>query len=117
MPTIVDLVSRSARFVDAVADQLTVSYELERDECTGDGGRRPRPAGEAGDNIPVATAVADSVLTYPLDGVPVAAALWVHETVPARDVVASFERVRRAVGTAVDAVNGTLMVPTGDREA
>lgn len=118
VPTIVDLVSRSASFVDAVADQLTVSYELERDECASDhSGRRPLAGGEVRDTIPVAAAVADSVLTYPLDGVHVAAALWVHETVPIQDVVTSFERVRRAVGAAVGAVNGTLMVPTGDREA
>ncbi|MEE6139759.1 helix-turn-helix domain-containing protein [Mycobacterium sp. 050128] len=118
VPTIVDLVSRSASFVDAVADQLTVSYELERDECVADGGGRPPlSADEARDNIPVAAQVADSVLTYPLDGVHIAAALWVDELVPALDVVASFDRVRHAVAAAVGAVNGTLLVPTHQREA
>jgi DNA-binding PucR family transcriptional regulator len=115
VPTIVDLVSRSASFVDAVADQLTVAYELERDECAGD--RGPLAAGEARDNIPVADQVADSVLSYPLDGVHIAAVLWVDEGVPIHDVVASFDRARRAVGAAVGAVNGTLLVPTDDREA
>lgn len=116
VPTIVDLVSRSASFVDAVADQLTVSYELERDECVGDRGGR-QSADEARDNIPVAAQVADSVLTYPLDGVHIAAALWVDELVAPAEVVASFDRVRRAVAAAVGAVNGTLLVPTQDREA
>ncbi|MEM6107939.1 helix-turn-helix domain-containing protein [Mycobacterium sp. 050272] len=116
VPTIVDLVSRSASFVDAVADQLTVSYELERDECVGDRGGR-QPVDEARDNIPIAAQVADSVLTYPLDGVHIAAALWVDELMAPAEVVASFDRVRRAVGAAVGAVNGTLLVPTHDREA
>ncbi|ULP44442.1 helix-turn-helix domain-containing protein [Mycobacterium lentiflavum] len=118
VPTIVDLVSRSASFVDAVADQLTVSYELERDECLGDGGgRQPLSDEQARDNVPVAAQVADSVLTYPLHGVHIAAALWVDELVPALDVVSSFDRVRRAVAAAVGAVNGTLLVPTHQREA
>ncbi|WAC89533.1 helix-turn-helix domain-containing protein [Mycobacterium sp. Aquia_213] len=118
VPTVVDLVSRSASFVDAVADQLTVSYELERDECgSAPGGRQPLAVGEMADNIPVAAQVADSVLTYPLGGVHIAAALWVDEAVPVHDVAAAFDRVRRALGAAVGAVNGTLMVPTHDREA
>lgn len=115
VPTIVDLVSRSASFVDAVADQLTVAYELERDDCASD--LEQPGAGGVRDEIPVVYQPADSVLTYPLDGVHVAAVLWVDETVPLRDVVAVFDRVRRLVGTEVDAAGGTLMVPTHEREA
>jgi DNA-binding PucR family transcriptional regulator len=120
VPTIVDLVSRSASFVDAVADQLTVAYELERDDCGSEHGEQLPPGG-ARDHIPAAAAVADSVLTYPLDGVHIAAALWVDEVVPIGDVVALFDRVRRVVaaelGTEHGPVRGTLMVPTQEREA
>jgi DNA-binding PucR family transcriptional regulator len=56
-------------------------------------------------------------LSYPLDGVHVAAVLWVDEAVPIRDVVAVFDRVRRVVGAEVGAANGTLMVPAQEREA
>lgn len=118
VPTIIDLVSVSASFVDAVADQLTVSYELERDECASEHGAPQRlPAGDPGDTIAAAAGQADSVLTYPLDGVHIAAVLWVDEAVPVHDMVTAFDRVRRAVGAAVGAVRGTLMVPTHEREA
>ena len=114
VPTIVNLVSRSATFVDAVADQLTVAYELEREQCVSDqehrdvsGSRSGAPSGPR----------AERALGYPLDGVHLAAVLWVDAAVPAHELAGLLDQVRSVVGAEVGAVNGTLIVPTDEREA
>ncbi|HEY0226586.1 MAG TPA: PucR family transcriptional regulator, partial [Mycobacterium sp.] len=114
VPTIVNLVSRSATFVDAVADQLTVAYELERDECAS--GQEPLGASGSRASAP-STPQAEQALGYPLDGVHLAAVLWVDAAVPAHDLAGLLDQVRSVVGAEVGAVHGTLIVPTDEREA
>jgi DNA-binding PucR family transcriptional regulator len=112
VPTIVNLVSRSATFVDAVADQLTVAYELERDECVSSKEQfSDSRAGAPSSGTP------ERALGYPLDGVHLAAVLWVDAGVPAHDVVGLLDQVRSVIGAEVGAVHGTLIVPTDEREA
>lgn len=112
VPTIVNLVSRSATFVDAVADQLTVAYELEQEQCLS--GQEQRTAG--GSRAPSGPR-AERALGYPLDGVHLAAVLWVDAAVPAHDLAGLLDQVRSVVGAEVGAVHGTLIVPTDEREA
>ncbi len=114
VPTIVNLVSRSATFVDAVADQLTVAYELERDECAS--GQEPPGASGSRASAP-STPQAEQALGYPLDGVHLAAVLWVDAVVPGHDLAGLLDQVRSVVGAEVGAVHGTLIVPTDEREA
>ncbi|OYV23750.1 MAG: hypothetical protein B7W97_02260, partial [Mycobacterium sp. 20-66-4] len=113
VPTIVNLVSRSATFVDAVADQLTVAYELEQEQCLS--GQEQRTAG-GGSRVPSGPR-AERALGYPLDGVHLAAVLWVDAAVPAHDLAGLLDQVRSVVGAEVGAVHGTLIVPTDEREA
>jgi DNA-binding PucR family transcriptional regulator len=118
VPTIVELVNRSASFVDAVADQLTVAYEQEHDRWVSRrGGLEQRWVSEvlAGGALDVQRA--EKALRYRLDGVHLAAVVWVDAAVPARDVVAVFDEVRSLVVAELGAVGRSLMVPTDEREA
>ena len=117
VPTITDLVHRSNRFVDLVADQLIMAYELEHDRWVSRrGGLEQRWVSEvlAG---PVDIKRAEKALRYRLDGVHLAAVVWANAEVINRDVVALFEQVRSLVAQEVGAVGRSLMVPTDEREA
>ena len=122
VPTIIDLVNRSNRFVDLVADQLTVAYEQEHDRWVSRrGGLEQRWVSEVLAGTPVDVKRAEKALRYRLDGLHLAAVLWVDAAVAARDVVALFDQVRSlvaaALGPEVDQEGRSLMVPTDEREA
>jgi DNA-binding PucR family transcriptional regulator len=118
VPTIIDLVSRSASFVDMVADQLTVAYEEEHDRWVSRrGGLEQRWVSEVLAGAPVGVQRAERALSYRLDSMHIAAVLWVDAAVPIRAVVALFDRVRDLVGAELGAVGRTLTVPTDEREA
>lgn len=118
VPTIIELVNRSTRLVDLVADQLTVAYEQEHDRSVSRrSGPQQRWVGEvlAGPSVDVQRA--EKVLGYRLEGVHIAALVWVDAKVPTRDVVALFDQVRSWVTAELGAVGRSLMVPTDEREA
>jgi DNA-binding PucR family transcriptional regulator len=116
--TITDLVNRLNRFTDLVADQLTIAYEQEHDRWVRRrGGLEQRWVSEVLAGGPVDVKRAEKALRYRLDGLHLAAVLWVDAAVVARDVVALFDQVRSLVATEVGAVGHSLMVPTDEREA
>ena len=118
VPTIIELVNRSAHFVDIVADQLTVGYEQEHDRWVKRrGGLEQRWVSEVLAGGPVDIKRAEKALRYRLDGLHLAAVLSVDAAVATRDVVALFDQVRSLVATEVGAVGRSLMVPTDEREA
>jgi DNA-binding PucR family transcriptional regulator len=118
VPTISDMVNRSNRFIDLVADQLTVAYEQEHDRWVSRrGGLEQRWVSEVLAGGPVDLKRAEKGLRYRLDGLHLAAVLWVDAAVATRDVVALFDHVRSLVATEVGAVGRSLMVPTDEREA
>ena len=118
VPTIIELVNRSARLVDLVADQLTVAYEQEHDRWVRRrGGLEQRWVSEVLAGGPVDVKRAEKALRYQLDGLHLAAVLWVDAAVATRDVVALFDQVRSLVAAEVGAVGRSLMVPTDEREA
>ena len=118
VPTIIELVNRSARFVDLLADQLTVAYEQEHDRWVSRrGGLQQRWVSEVLAGRPVDVKRAEKALRYQLDGLHVAAVLWVDAAVATRDVVALFDQARSLVAVELGAVGRSLMVPTDEREA
>ena len=118
VPTIVELVNRSAHFVDVVADQLTVAYEQEHDRWVSRrSGLQQRWVGEVLAGGPVDVQRAEKALRYRLDGLHLAAVLWVDAAVATRDVVALFNQARSLVAAELGAVGRSLMVPSDEREA
>ena len=118
VPTIVELVNRSARFVDILADQLTVAYEQEHDRWVSRrGGLQQRWVSEVLAGGPVDVKRAEKALRYQLDGLHLAAVLWVDAAVATRDVVALFDQARSLVAVELGAVGRSLMVPADEREA
>jgi DNA-binding PucR family transcriptional regulator len=115
VPTITDLVNRSNRFVDLVADQLTMAYEQEHDRWVSRrGGLEQRWVSQvlAG---PVDVKRAEKAMRYRLDGLHLAAVLWVDAAVATSDVVALFDQARSLVAAELGAVGRSLMVPTDER--
>jgi DNA-binding PucR family transcriptional regulator len=118
LPTIIDLVNRSASFVDMVADQLTVAYEQEHDRWVSRrSGLQQRSVSEVLAGAAVDFRRAEKVLGYRLGGVHIAAVMWVDAAIPTRDVVALFDQVRSVEAAELGAVGPPLMVPTDEREA
>jgi DNA-binding PucR family transcriptional regulator len=118
VPTIIELVNRSNRLIDQVADQLIVAYEQEHDRWVSRrGGLQQRWVGEVIAGAAVDIQRAEKVLRYRFDGSHIAAVVWVDAEVAARDVVAMFDQVHSLVAAELDAVGRSLMLPTDDREA
>lgn len=118
VPTIVELVNRSARFIDLVCDQVGIAYEQERDRWVSRrSGLRQQWVSELLAGVPVDLNRAEEALRYRLDGRHLAAVLWADVGVATRDVVALFDHVRSGLAAALDAVGRPLMVPTDEREA
>jgi DNA-binding PucR family transcriptional regulator len=117
VPTITELVNRSNRFVDLVADQLTMAYEQEHDRWVSRrGGLEQRWVSELLTGRPVDVKRAEKAMRYRLDGVHLAAVLWVDDSVVNRDVVALFDQVRSLVADELGPAARSLMVPTDERE-
>jgi DNA-binding PucR family transcriptional regulator len=122
LPTIIELVNRSARLIDLVADQLVVAYEEEHDRWVSRrSGLRQQWVSEVLAGTPVDVQRSEKVLRYRLDGVHLAAVLWVDEAVPTGDVVGLFDQARclvaRELSPELGPVCSSLMVPTDEREA
>ena len=118
VPTIIELVNRSGRVVDLVADQLIVAYELEHDRWVSRrGGLQQQWVSDVLASAPVDIRRAEKVLRYRLDSVHIAAVVSVDTAVPTRDVVGLFDKVRCLVAAELDAAGRSLMVPTDEREA
>jgi DNA-binding PucR family transcriptional regulator len=117
-PTIIELVNRSARLIDEVADQLIVAYEQEHDRWVSRrSGLQQQWVSEVLAGAPVDVQRAERVLRYRFDGWHLAAVVWVDAKVPTRDVVSLFDQVHSLVATEVGAVGRSLMLPTDEREA
>ena len=118
LPTVTNLVNRTGRMIDLVADQLIVAYEEEHDRWVSRrGGLQQQCVSELLMGSPVDTARAEKVLHYRLDRMHVAAVVWVDAEVPTGDVVALFDQVRCLVAAELGPADGSLMVPTDEREA
>ena len=118
VPTITHLVNRANHFIDLVADQLTVAYEQEHDRWViRRGGLEQRWVSEVLAGGPVDVKRAEKAMRYRLDGLHLAAVLWVDAAVATSDVVALFDQARSLVAKELGAVGRSLMVPTDEREA
>jgi DNA-binding PucR family transcriptional regulator len=118
VPTITELVNRTNRFIDLMADEITMAYEQEHDRWVSRrGGLQQRWVGELLSGRPVDVKRAEKALHYRLDRLHLAAMLWLDDAVISRDVVALFEQVRSVLAAEVGAIGRTLMVPTDEREA
>lgn len=85
VPTIVELVNRSSRIVDLVADQMIVTYEEEHERwLSRHGGLRQQMVSELLAGTPVDVQRAEKLLRYRLDGMHVAAVIWVDAAVPSQ---------------------------------
>ncbi len=110
VPTIIELVNRSARFADLVADQLTVAYEQEHDRWVSRrGGLELRWVSEVLAGGPVDVKRAEKALRYRLDDLHLAAVLWVDAAVASRDVLVLFDEARSSVAAELAAAGRSLM--------
>ncbi|WP_158019067.1 PucR family transcriptional regulator [Mycobacterium basiliense] len=117
VPTITELVNRSSRVIDMVADQLIIAYEEEHDRwLSRRSGLQQQWVGQVLAGTPVDAQRAERVLGYRLDGAHLAALAWADTTVPVGDVVSLFDRIRLLVADELDQVTGSLMVPTDEHE-
>jgi DNA-binding PucR family transcriptional regulator len=115
-PTLIELVTRSARIIDMVADQLIVAYEEEHDRwLSRRSGLQQHWISEVLAGMPIDVPRAEKALRYPLDGGHIAAVVWV-DAVPTADVVALVDQVRSLVGAELGSVGSSLLVPTDERE-
>jgi len=118
VPTIIELVNRSTRFIDVVADQLTIAYEQEHDRWVSRrSGLQQHWVSEVLSGTPVDIHRAEKALRYRFDDVHLAAVVWVDATVATRDVVELFDQVRSLIAAELGAAGRSLMVPTDEREA
>jgi DNA-binding PucR family transcriptional regulator len=116
--TIVELVNRSARWIDRITDQVGQAYEQERDRWVSSrSGLRQQWVSQLLHGAAIDVARAEDALQYRLDGVHVAAVMWPDAAVPTRDVVDLVDRARALVAAELGAVANPLMVPTDEREA
>ncbi|MCV7232078.1 PucR family transcriptional regulator [Mycobacterium branderi] len=117
VPTIVELVNRTARFIDQVCDQVGVAYEQERDRWVSRrSGLRQQWVGQLLAGLPVDIQRAEEVLRYRFDGTHLAAVAWADVAVPTRDVATLLDRVGRLVAAELGAIGRPLMVHTDERE-
>jgi DNA-binding PucR family transcriptional regulator len=118
VPTITELVNRANHFIDLVADQLTIAYELEHDRWVSRrGGLEQRWVSDVLAGGPIDVKRAEKALRYRFDGVHVAGVLLVDASVASRDVVALFDQVRSLLAAELGPAARSLMVPSDDREA
>jgi DNA-binding PucR family transcriptional regulator len=118
VPTITELVNRATRFIDVLADQLTIAYEQEHDRWViRRSGLQQHWVSEVLSGTPVDIQRAEKALRYRFDDVHLAAVVWVDAAVATRDVVALFDQVRCVVAAELGAAGRSLMVPTDERKA
>ncbi|OBA81379.1 hypothetical protein A9W99_14090 [Mycobacterium sp. 1164966.3] len=117
VPTMVELVTRSARVIDMVADQLIVAYEQEHDRwLSRRSGLQQRWISEVLAGKPIDVARAEKVLRYPLNGTHIAAVVCVDAAVPTADAVTIVDQVRSILAAELSHVGNTLLVPVDERE-
>lgn len=118
VPTIIELVNRSTRFIDLLADQLTVAYEQEHDRwVTRRSGLQQHWVSEVLSGTSRNIQRAEKALRYRFDGLHLAAVVWVDSAVATRDVVTVFDRARSLIAAELGAGGRSLMVPTDERMA
>jgi len=117
VPTIIELVNRSAGVIDMVADQMIVAYEEEHDRwLSRRSGLQQRWISEVLAGTPIDVPSAEKALRYPLEGRHIAAVGWVDASVPTADVVALIDQLRSLVAAELGAVSSSLLAPTDERE-
>jgi DNA-binding PucR family transcriptional regulator len=118
LPAVVELVNRSARWIDRVCDQVGVAYEQERDRWVSSrSGLRQQWVNQLLSGAAVDISRAEDALEYRLNGLHIAALVWPEAEVPTRDVVTLFDRARALIAPELGAAGRSLMVPTDEREA
>ncbi|MFJ3664554.1 helix-turn-helix domain-containing protein [Streptomyces sp. NPDC090119] len=114
---VLDVVRRSALFIDQVCEQVGRAYERERERwVASQGGVRQQWVGALLGGGPVDRAAAERALRYPLDAVHVACTLWPVAAMTSFDLVTAVDEVR-AHAVAVLRARAALVVPTDEREA
>lgn len=117
-PTIIELVNRSGRLTDLVAEQLIAAYEAEHDLwLSRRSGLQQHWIGELLVGAPVDVSRTERALRYRLDVRHIAAVAWVQPTVPGAEIVALFDEVRSLITAELGPAVDSLMVPTDEHEA
>ncbi|MFF9157488.1 PucR family transcriptional regulator [Streptomyces sp. NPDC014846] len=117
VPVVVELVRRSAQYIDQICEQVGRTYERERDRwVASQGAVRQQWVGELLGGGPVDRAAAERALRYPLDALHVACTLWPAGRMTSFDLVTAVEEVR-AHAVSVLKARAALVVPTDEHEA
>jgi DNA-binding PucR family transcriptional regulator len=115
--TIIELVNRSARWVDRICDQVGAAYERERDSwVTNRSSLRHQWVAQLLSGGTVDMPRAQEALQYGLDAVHVAALLWMDTELPERQALTLFSRARCQLASALGSVAEPLMIPVDERE-
>lgn len=118
LPAAMELVHRSARWIDRVCDQVGVAYEQERDRWVSSrSGLRQHWVNEVLAGAPLDIGRVEEALDYRMDCWHVAAVMWPDRAVATRDVATLFDQARSAIAAQLAAGGQSLMVPTDEREA
>ncbi|WP_030813291.1 PucR family transcriptional regulator [Streptomyces sp. NRRL F-2799] len=114
---VLDVVRRSALFIDQICEQVGRAYERERERwVASQSGVRQQWVGALLDGGPVDRAAAERALRYPLDAVHVACTLWPVAAMTSFDLVTAVDEVR-AHAMSVLRARAALVVPTDERES
>jgi DNA-binding PucR family transcriptional regulator len=115
--TIVELVNRSARWVDRICDQVGAAYEQEHDSWVSNrSSLRQQWVAQLLSGGTVDVRRAEEALQYELGAVHVAALLWMDTALPDRQALTLFSRARCQLASALGSVAEPLMVPVDERE-
>lgn len=117
-PVIIDLVNRSAQFVDRTCEQVGLAYEQERDRWVSSrSGLRQKWVEAVLTDPKVDLGQAAAMLGYPFDGHHVAVLAWCEPSVPASHAVALFDQARVALDEFLRTRRPPLLVPVDEHEA
>jgi DNA-binding PucR family transcriptional regulator len=115
--TIVELVNRSARWVDRICDQVGAAYEREHDSWVSNRtSLRQQWVAQLLSGATVDVRRAEEALQYGLGAVHVAALLWTDAALPDCQALTLFSRTRCQLASALGSVAEPLMVPVDERE-
>ncbi|MFF8989186.1 PucR family transcriptional regulator [Streptomyces sp. NPDC014983] len=116
VPVCVELVRRSARYIDLICEQVGRTYERERERWVASrSGVRQQWVTDLLGGRPVDRAAAERALRYPLDAVHIACTLWPAGRMTSFDLVAAVDDVR-AHAVSVLRAGAALLVPTDEHE-
>lgn len=117
MDTVIEIVNRSASYIDKVCDQVGRAYELERDRWVSSrSGLRQNWVAQILDGSRTDLQQTEADLGYTFVGTHIAFEVWPLDEITSFDIVELFDDVRDVLATCLKARGRALLVPHDERE-